>query len=196
MCPGGIIAPCATKPGEVVTNGWSPSRRDYETSNSGIVVELKVQDFAKFADKGPLAGMYYQKEIEQTACEIAGGTQKVPAQRLVDFINNKQSSNIPDTSYFPGTTSTKISDILPDFVNTNLQEGFIQFGKQMNGYLTNEAVVHTPESRSSSPVRILRDSETYQHPQIEGLFPCGEGAGYAGGIISAAIDGIKCAEKC
>ena len=196
MCPGGIIAPCATKPGEVVTNGWSPSRRDYETSNSGIVVELKVQDFAKFADKGPLAGMYYQKEIEQTACEIAGGTQKVPAQRLVDFINNKQSSNIPDTSYFPGTTSTKISDILPDFVNTNLQEGFIQFGKQMNGYLTNEAVVHTPESRSSSPVRILRDSETYQHPKIEGLFPCGEGAGYAGGIISAAIDGIKCAEKC
>ena len=140
--------------------------------------------------------MYYQKEIEQSSCKLAGGTQKVPAQRLVDFTNNKQSSNIPDTSYFPGTTSSKISDILPDFVNTNLQEGFRQFGKQMNGYLTNEAVVHAPESRSSSPVRIPRDRETYQHPQIKGLFPCGEGAGYAGGIISAAIDGIKCAEKC
>jgi uncharacterized FAD-dependent dehydrogenase len=196
MCPGGIIAPCATSPGEVVTNGWSPSRRDYETSNSGIVVELIVEDFAKYTDKGPLAGMYYQKEIEQAACKLAGGTQKVPAQRLVDFTNNKESSNIPDTSYFPGTTSSKISDILPDFVNTNLQEGFRQFGKQMNGYLTNEAVVHAPESRSSSPVRIPRDRETYQHPQIKGLFPCGEGAGYAGGIISAAIDGIKCAEKC
>ena len=196
MCPGGIIAPCATSSGEVVTNGWSPSRRDYETSNSGIVVELKVEDFAKYADKGPLAGMYYQKEIEQASCKLAGGTQKVPAQRLVDFTNNKLSSNIPDTSYFPGTTSSKISDILPDFVNTNLQEGFRQFGKQMNGYLTNEAVVHAPESRSSSPVRIPRDRETYQHPQIKGLFPCGEGAGYAGGIISAAIDGIKCAEKC
>ena len=196
MCPGGIIAPCATSPGEVVTNGWSPSRRDYETSNSGIVVELKIEDFVKYADKGPLAGMYYQKEIEQASCKLAGGTQKVPAQRLVDFTNNKLSSNIPDTSYFPGTTTSKISDILPDFVNTNLKEGFRQFGKQMNGYLTNEAVVHAPESRSSSPVRIPRDKETYQHPQIKGLLPCGEGAGYAGGIISAAIDGMKCAEKC
>ena len=196
MCPGGIIAPCATNQGEVVTNGWSPSRRDFKTSNSGIVVELKVEDFAKYSDKGPLSGMYYQKEIEQAACKIAGGTQKVPAQRLVDFINNKQSYNIPNTSYFPGTTSAKLSDFLPDFVNTNLQEGFRQFGKQMNGYLTNEAVVHAPESRTSSPVRIPRDIETFQHPQIKGLFPCGEGAGYAGGIISAAIDGMKCAEKC
>jgi uncharacterized protein len=196
MCPGGIIAPCATSPGEVVTNGWSPSRRDYETSNSGIVVELNNKDFAKYADKGPLAGMYFQKEIEQIAWEMAGKTQKVPAQRLVDFTTNKLSANIPKTSYFAGTKSTQLSTILPKFVNENLQEGFRQFGMQMKGYLTNEAVVHAPESRTSSPVRIPRDKETLQHPQIKGLFPCGEGAGYAGGIISAAIDGEKCADKC
>ena len=196
MCPGGIIAPCATSPGEVVTNGWSPSRRDYETSNSGIVVELNNKDFAKYADKGPLAGMYFQKEIEQIAWEMAGKTQKVPAQRLVDFTTNKLSANIPKTSYFAGTKSTQLSTILPKFVNENLQEGFKQFGMQMKGYLTNEAVVHAPESRTSSPVRIPRDKETLQHPQIKGLFPCGEGAGYAGGIISAAIDGEKCADKC
>ena len=196
MCPGGIIAPCATSPGEVVTNGWSPSRRDYETSNSGIVVELKVNDFAKYTDKGALAGMYFQKEIEHTAWKSAGKTQKVPAQRLVDFTNNKLSADIPNTSYFPGTTASKLSDILPKFVNDNLQEGFIQFGKQMKGYLTNEAIIHAPESRTSSPVRIPRDKDTLQHTQIKGLFPCGEGAGYAGGIISAAIDGEKCAEKC
>ena len=196
MCPGGIIAPCATSPGEVVTNGWSPSRRDYETSNSGIVVELNNKDFAKYADKGPLAGMYFQKEIEQIAWEMAGKTQKVPAQRLVDFTTNKLSANIPKTSYFPGTKSTQLSTILPKFVNENLKEGFRQFGMQMKGYLTNEAVVHAPESRTSSPVRIPRDKETLQHPQIKGLFPCGEGAGYAGGIISAAIDGEKCADKC
>ncbi|MDC0204878.1 NAD(P)/FAD-dependent oxidoreductase, partial [Flavobacteriales bacterium] len=196
MCPGGIIAPCATSPGEIVTNGWSPSKRDFPTSNSGIVVELKVEDFKKYEKFGALAGVQFQKEIEQAAWKLAGETQKAPAQRLTDFINNKLSTDIPETSYFPGTTSSKLSEILPMFINQYLQEGFKQFGKQMNGYLTNEAVVLAPESRSSSPVRIPRDRETLQHPQIEGLFPCGEGAGYAGGIISAAIDGIKCAEKC
>ena len=196
MCPGGIIAPCATSPGEVVTNGWSPSRRDFKTSNSGIVVELKLEDFVKYKEFGPLAGIQFQKEIEQKAWKLAGETQKVPAQRLVDFTNNKQSVDIPETSYFPGTTSTELSDVLPEFINQNLIEGFKQFGKQMKGYLTNEAVIHAPESRTSSPVRIPRDKNTFQHPQIEGLFPCGEGAGYAGGIISAAIDGEKCAEKC
>ena len=196
MCPGGIIAPCATNSGEVVTNGWSPSRRDFKTSNSGIVVELKLEDFVKYEKFGPLAGMQFQKEIEQKACRLAGGTQKVPAQRLVDFTNNKQSVDIPETSYIPGTTSNKLSDLLPQFINQNLTEGFKQIGKQMKGYLTNEAVIHAPESRTSSPVRIPRDKNTFQHPQIEGLFPCGEGAGYAGGIISAAIDGEKCAEKC
>ena len=196
MCPGGIIAPCATKPGEVVTNGWSPSRRDYATSNSGIVVELKLTDFAEYEQFGPLAGLEYQKDIEQKAWKVGGETQKVPAQKLADFTNNKLSDSIPKTSYFPGTTSALLSDVLPDFINQNLQDGFKLFGKQMKGYMTNEAVVHAPESRSSSPVRIPRDWETLQHPQIEGLYPCGEGAGYAGGIISAAIDGVKCAEKC
>ena len=196
MCPGGIIAPCATKPGEVVTNGWSPSRRDYATSNSGIVVELKLTDFAEYEQFGPLAGLEFQKDIEQKAWKVGGKTQKVPAQKLADFTNNKLSDSIPKTSYFPGTTSALLSDVLPDFINQNLQDGFKLFGKQMKGYMTNEAVVHAPESRSSSPIRIPRDWETLQHPQIEGLYPCGEGAGYAGGIISAAIDGVKCAEKC
>ena len=196
MCPGGIIAPCATKPGEVVTNGWSPSRRDYATSNSGIVVELKLTDFAEYEQFGPLAGLEFQKNIEQKAWKVGGETQKVPAQKLADFTNNILSDSIPKTSYFPGTTSSLLSDVLPDFINQNLQDGFKLFGKQMKGYMTNEAVVHAPESRSSSPVRIPRDWETLQHPQIEGLYPCGEGAGYAGGIISAAIDGVKCAEKC
>lgn len=196
MCPGGIIAPCATSPGEVVTNGWSPSKRDYPTSNSGIVMELKVEDFAKHEKYGPLAGVQFQKEIEQAAWRLAGETQKVPAQRLVDYTNNILSTDIPKTSYIPGTTSAVINKILPDFVAENLQEGLRQMGEQMKGYFTNEAVVHAPESRTSSPVRIPRDRQTLQHPQIKGLYPCGEGAGYAGGIISAAIDGEKCAEKC
>ena len=196
MCPGGIIAPCATSPGEVVTNGWSPSKRDYSTSNSGIVVELKVEDFAKYEKYGPLAGVQFQKEIEQSAWELAGGTQRVPAQRLVDYTNNILSTDIPKTSYIPGTTSAMINSILPEFIAKNLQEGLRQIGKQMKGYFTNEAVVHAPESRTSSPVRIPRDSVTLEHSQIEGLYPCGEGAGYAGGIISAAIDGEKCAKMC
>ena len=196
MCPGGIIAPCATSPGEVVTNGWSPSKRDYPTSNSGIVVELKVEDFTKYEKYGPLAGVQFQKEIEQSAWELAGETQRVPAQRLVDYANNILSADIPKTSYIPGTTSAMINTILPEFIAKNLQEGLRQIGKQMKGYFTNEAVVHAPESRTSSPVRIPRDSVTLEHSQIKGLYPCGEGAGYAGGIISAAIDGEKCAKMC
>ena len=196
MCPGGIIAPCATSPGEVVTNGWSPSKRDSPTSNSGIVVELKVEDFAKYEKYGPLAGVQFQKEIEQSAWELAGETQRVPAQRLVDYANNILSTDIPKTSYIPGTTSAMINTILPEFITKNLQEGLRQIGKQMKGYFTNEAVVHAPESRTSSPVRIPRDSVTLEHSQIKGLYPCGEGAGYAGGIISAAIDGEKCAKMC
>lgn len=195
MCPGGVIAPCATSPGEVVTNGWSPSKRDQPTSNSGIVVELKLEDFAPFKDKGPLAGVEFQKQIEQASWNLGGQTQKVPAQRLVDFTEGKLSNDIPKTSYMPGTTSTELGEVLPDFIHTTLQEGFKQFGKSMHGYLTNEAVVHAPESRTSSPVRIPRDYKTLEHPQIKGLYPCGEGAGYAGGIISAAIDGEKCAEQ-
>jgi len=195
MCPGGIIAPCATSPGEVVTNGWSPSKRDQPTSNSGIVVELNLEDFAPFQKFGPLAGVEFQKRIEQSAWHLAGETQKVPAQRLVDFTRGKISNNIPETSYQPGTTSVELGSVLPKFIYQTLQNGFQQFGRSMKGYLTNEAVVHAPESRTSSPVRIPRDKKTLEHIQIKGLYPCGEGAGYAGGIISAAIDGEKCAEQ-
>ncbi|MCF6296692.1 MAG: NAD(P)/FAD-dependent oxidoreductase [Flavobacteriaceae bacterium] len=195
MCPGGVIAPCATAPGEVVTNGWSPSKRDQLTSNSGIVVELKLEDFTQFRDKGPLAGLEFQKQIEKKSWHLAGETQKVPAQRLVDFTRGRLSNSIPNTSYMPGTTSVELGKVFPKFLHQTLQEGFKQFGKVMRGYLTNEAVVHAPESRSSSPVRIPRDRKTLEHIQIKGLYPCGEGAGYAGGIISAAIDGEKCAEQ-
>ena len=195
MCPGGVIAPCATSAGEVVTNGWSPSKRDQTTANSGIVVELKLEDFKPFAKFGALAGMEFQKNIEQKAWQLAGKTQKVPAQKMVDFTQNKVSSNIPKTSYVPGTTSVEMGQVFPGFLSQILREGFVEFGKSMRGFLTNEAVLHAPESRTSSPVRIPRDSETLEHLQIKGLYPCGEGAGYAGGIISAAIDGEKCALK-
>lgn len=196
MCPGGVIAPCATSPGEVVTNGWSPSKRDQATANSGIVVELKLEDFKPFAKFGALAGMEFQKAIEQKAWHLAGETQKVPAQRLVDFTQSKISSDIPKTSYVPGTTSVELGQVFPGFLTQIMREGFVQFGKSMRGYHTNEAILHAPESRTSSPVRIPRDPETLEHLQIKGLYPCGEGAGYAGGIISAAIDGEKCAIKC
>ncbi len=195
MCPGGVIAPCATSSGEVVTNGWSPSKRDQATANSGIVIELKLEDFKLFARFGALAGMEFQKSIEQKAWQLAGQTQRVPAQRMVDFTQNKISSNIPKTSYAPGTTSVEMGQVFPGFLTQILREGFIEFGKSMRGYLTNEAILHAPESRTSSPVRIPRDAETLEHVQIKGLYPCGEGAGYAGGIISAAIDGEKCALK-
>lgn len=195
MCPGGVIAPCATSPGEVVTNGWSPSKRDQATANSGIVVELKLEDFKPFAKFGPLAGMEFQKSIEQKAWQLAGETQKVPAQRMIDFTQNKISSSIPKTSYVPGTNSVEMGQVFPGFLTQIMREGFVQFGKSMKGYLTNEAILHAPESRTSSPVRIPRDAQTLEHLQIKGLYPCGEGAGFAGGIVSAAIDGEKCALK-
>ena len=195
MCPGGVIAPCATSPGEVVTNGWSPSKRDQPTANSGIVIELKPEDFKPYEKFGALAGMELQKSIEQRSWHLAGQTQRVPAQRMVDFTQKKLSSDIPKTSYVPGTTSVEMGEVFPGFLTQILREGFIEFGKSMRGYMTNEAILHAPESRTSSPVRIPRDAETLEHVQIKGLYPCGEGAGYAGGIISAAIDGEKCALK-
>ena len=195
MCPGGVIAPCATAEGEVVTNGWSPSKRDQATANSGIVVELRLEDFKPFEKFGPLAGMEFQKAIEQKAWQLAGKTQKVPAQRMIDFTQTKVSAAIPKTSYVPGTTSVELGEVFPTFLTQTLREGFSAFGKSMKGYLTNDAILHAPESRTSSPVRIPRDNFTLEHVQIKGLYPCGEGAGYAGGIISAAIDGEKCALK-
>lgn len=196
MCPGGVIAPCATAPGEVVTNGWSPSKRDQPWANSGIVVELRLQDFRAYEKEGPLAAMAFQRQVEQRAWELAGRTQKVPAQRLMDFVNGRISSDLPETSYKPGTTSVEMGQVLPAFIHKALQDGFKEFGKVMKGYLTNEAVVHAPESRTSSPVRIPRDNSTLEHPQIKGLYPCGEGAGYAGGIVSAAMDGQRVAQQC
>ena len=195
MCPGGVIAPCATSPGEVVTNGWSPSKRDQATANSGIVIELKLEDFAPYSKFGALSGLEFQKSIEQKAWHLAGETQKVPAQRMVDFTKNSVSFEIPKTSYVPGTTSVEMGQVFPGFLSQILREGFSEFGKSMKGYLTNEAILHAPESRTSSPVRIPRDAISLEHLQIKGLYPCGEGAGYAGGIISAAIDGEKCAIK-
>ncbi len=193
MCPGGVVAPCATSPGEIVTNGWSSSRRARSTANSGIVVELSEEDFKPFAKHGSLAAMEFQKAIEQRAWEVGGKTQTAPAQRLVDFVQGKVSSDLPDTSYAPGITSVDLKEVLPDFIHQSLKNGFKAFDKSMKGYLTNEAVVHAPETRTSSPVRIPRDRKTLEHIRIKGLFPCGEGAGYAGGIISAAIDGEKVA---
>jgi hypothetical protein len=181
---------------EVVTNGWSPSKRDQPFANSGIVVELKEEDFAEFEEYGPLAAMQLQKDVEHRAWLLGGQSQKVPAQRLVDFVKDNFSSDIPKSSYIPGTTSSSLSQVLPKAVYQTLRKGFREFDKKMKGYFTNEAVVHAPESRTSSPVRIPRDRKTYQHIQIKGLYPCGEGAGYAGGIVSAAIDGEKCVEAC
>jgi uncharacterized FAD-dependent dehydrogenase len=174
MCPGGVIAPCATSPGEVVTNGWSPSKRDQATANSGIVIELKLEDFKPFAQFGALAGMEFQKSIEQKAWHLAGESQRVPAQRMIDFTQNKVSSDIPKTSYVPGTTSVEMGQVFPGFLTQILREGFQEFGKSMRGYLTNEAILHAPESRTSSPVRIPRNTDTYEHLQIKGLYPCGE----------------------
>ncbi|MEG0917857.1 MAG: FAD-binding protein, partial [Myroides sp.] len=196
MCPGGVIAPCATDVEEVVTNGWSPSKRDQITANSGIVIELKLEDFKPYEKHGGLAGMYFQKEIENTAWKVAGKTQEVPAQRMVDFTNKKVSESLPKTSYVPGVVSSELGDVFPKFLTGIMRQGFQEFGKSMKGYFTNDAILHAPESRTSSPVRIPRNDDTLEHLQIKGLYPCGEGAGYAGGIISAAIDGEKCAIKC
>lgn len=193
MCPGGIIAPCATAPNEIVTNGWSPSKRNNPFANSGIVVTTELEDLKGFQQFGPLAGLRYQQALEQMAWVAGGKTQTAPAQRLMDFVNNKLSSTLPDTSYQPGVKSAPLHQLLPEAIGKRLQIGFTEFGKKMRGFLTNEAVIVGVESRSSSPIRIPRNNETLQHLQISGLYPCGEGAGYAGGIVSAAIDGQRCA---
>ncbi len=194
MCPGGFIVPAATAQGEVVVNGMSPSRRDSKYANSGIVVAVETEDFAAYKKFGPLAGLHFQAEIEKRACSIAGGTQLAPAQRLADFVEGRVSSSLPDTSYQPGLASVNMKDVLPDFITSALKQGFRNFGTRMKGYFTNEAQIVGVESRTSSPVKIPRDKDTLQHPQIKNLFPCGEGAGYAGGIVSAAMDGERCAE--
>lgn len=195
MCPGGIIAPAATNHNEIVVNGWSPSKRNNPYANSGIVVSVEEQNYKTFAKHGPLAAMYFQQSVEQKAFEWGGGKLVAPAQRLVDFTKRKTSSALPDCSYLPGIHSAPLNEVLPPFVYQSLQTAFQEFGKKMKGYFTNEAVVVATESRTSSPVRIPRDNTTLEHPQVQGLYPCGEGAGYAGGIVSAAMDGERIANQ-
>lgn len=195
MCPGGIIAPAATNSSELVVNGWSPSKRNNAYANSGMVVSVEAADLAQLEKKhGPLAGMFFQQAVEQDAFRFGGGKFAAPAQRMTDFINNKLSTDLPACSYVPGIHSAPMKDLFPAFIYDSLKEAFKQFGNKMKGYLTNEAVVVATESRTSSPVRIPRDKVTLQHPQLQNLYPCSEGAGYAGGIISAAMDGEKVAE--
>lgn len=194
MCPGGIIAPAATAPGELVVNGWSPSKRNNPYANSGMVVTVDETDFAPFAGNGPLAAMYYQQSVEQTAYKAGGGKFVAPAQRMTDFVKGIVSNTLPENSYIPGVKSTDLREVLPAAVHTRLGEAFKAFGKKIRGYYTEDAILVATESRTSSPVRIPRDNTSLMHPQISGLYPCGEGAGYAGGIVSAAMDGERVAE--
>ena len=216
MCPGGIIAPAATAANELVVNGWSPSKRNNPYSNSGMVVTVDEKDaeeyFKKFSvDRlpytngnasaingnrltvNPLLLLQFQQAIEQRCYQLGGGQFVAPAQRMEDFCNGKVSANFPTCSYVPGIKAADLGEALPPFIHKTLQQGFKAFGRKMKGYYTNEAVVVATESRTSSPVRIPRDNESLQHPQIKNLYPCGEGAGYAGGIVSAAMDGERVA---
>lgn len=195
MCPGGIIAPAATAPGEIVVNGWSPSKRNNPYANSGIVVNVEEKDLHLFSKHGALAAMYFQQSVEQRAYEVGGGSLVAPAQRLADFAKGIVSSSLPECSYLPGVQSANLKEVLPPFVHKSLQLGFKEFGKKLKGYFTNDAVVVATESRTSSPVRIPRDRESLQHPQVANLYPCAEGAGYAGGIVSAAMDGERIAAQ-
>jgi hypothetical protein len=194
MCPGGIIAPAATAPGEIVVNGWSPSKRNNPYANSGTVVAVDERDFAKYGFHGPLAAMKYQQMVEHASFRAGGGRLVAPAQRMTDFVSGRESGSLPDCSYLPGITSFRLSNVLPKEVNDALKKAVVTFGKKMRGYYTEEAVLVATESRTSSPVRIPRHKDTLQHVQIRGLYPCAEGAGYAGGIVSAAMDGERCAE--
>jgi uncharacterized FAD-dependent dehydrogenase len=207
MCPGGIIAPASTGPGELVVNGWSPSKRNNPYANSGIVVQIQDDDLHGLDDfkeingvsrnvlRSPLGMMYFQQYVERKAYNAGGGNFVAPAQRLVDLCENKVSSSLPACSYLPGVSSSSLKEVLPFFIYKNLQQAFKEFGKKMKGYFTNEAIIVATESRTSSPVRIPRDADMLNHVQIKNLYPCGEGAGYAGGIVSAAMDGERVANK-
>lgn len=197
MCPGGFIVPAASGPEQVVVNGMSPSNRGSKWSNSGMVVEVRPEDIPPTEDEKQsdvLAVLRFQEEMERQSWLQGGMRQTAPAQRMTDFTRKKLSYDLPETSYSPGLLSSPLHFCLPEFVSRRLSQGFQQFGRMSHGVLTNEAVMIGVETRTSSPVRILRDKDTLQHVSVQGLFPCGEGAGYAGGIVSAAIDGERCAE--
>lgn len=195
MCPGGFIVPSATAQEEVVVNGMSPSRRDSYFANSGIVVAVQPEDLKKWNKNGVFTCLEFQKDVERNAWEAGGKKQTAPAQLLNDFIQRKRSLKLLETSYQPGLSSVLMEDVLPDFISERLRQGFRNFGSKMRGFVSNEAQIIGVESRTSSPVFIPRDKETLEHIHVKRLFPCGEGAGYAGGIMSAAMDGEKCAEK-
>ncbi|NMB80766.1 MAG: FAD-binding protein [Ignavibacteria bacterium] len=194
MCPGGIIIPASTSPGELVLNGMSVSRRDSPFANSGLVVSVDEKDWIEYKDHGVFAGLEFQKHFERLAFHAGGKTQRAPAQRVTDFVNGKLSVSLPRTSYIPGTVSAPLHEILPDTIATGLKKSFSEFDKKMRGYFTEEAQILAAETRTSSPIRIPRDSNSLMHTELKGLFPSGEGAGYAGGIVSAAIDGERCAD--
>jgi uncharacterized FAD-dependent dehydrogenase len=197
MCPGGFIVPAATENDEVVVNGMSLARRDSPFANSGMVVSVEPEDTEAFKDEhGVLAGIAFQKLLETAAKQAGGGGQVAPAQRVTDFLQGKASTQLPKTSYFPGIQSARLDQIMPAWIVSRMRRGLKLFGQQMRGYITEECNLIGFETRTSSPVRIPRDGTSLQHPEIKGLYPCGEGAGYAGGIVSAALDGIRCAEAC
>ena len=193
MCPGGVICPAATDTDEVVVNGWSPSSRGLGFANAGIVVQVTPDDLAPHRTEGVLAGIIFQRTLEHAAFVAGGGGLVAPAQRLMDFVAGRRSSDLPRSSYRPGIRPVNLAELLPPAIGDRLRAGFRAFGRMMHGYLTNEAVVVGVETRTSSPVRIPRDPTSCMHPQASGLFPCGEGAGYAGGIMSAALDGQRAA---
>jgi hypothetical protein len=189
MCPGGLVVPAATSAGEIVVNGMSLSRRDSPYANSGTVVAVELEDLHPYAKHGVFAGLEFQKSVEQKMFQAGNGSQAAPASRLTDFVRSKISADLPDTSYIPGLISAPLHQILPQSIFSRLQQGVKDFGQKMHGYYTEEANVIGTESRTSSPVRIPRNRDSYQHPDLPSLYPCGEGAGYAGGILSAAMDG-------
>ena len=194
MCPGGFIVPAMTGPNEMVVNGMSPSGRNSPFANSGMVVEIRPEDLGEYRQHGEMAGLYYQQELERICYINAGGSAKAPAQGLADFVKGQLSYDLAPCSYVPGLISSPLHFLMPKEISYRLQEGFKQFGQYAKGFVTNDAVVVGTESRTSSPVRIPRNPSTMQHTEIAALFPCGEGAGYAGGIASSAIDGERCAE--
>ena len=197
MCPGGFVVPAASGPQQIVVNGMSPSGRNSRWSNSGMVVETRIEDVAQNdADMNdPLLMMRFQEKLERDCWQAGNMRQTAPAQRMSDFVNRRLSYDLPESSYSPGLISSPLHFWMPEFITSRLKQGFLQFGKSSHGFLTNDAVMIAVETRTSSPVRIPRDNETLQHIGLEGLFPCGEGAGYAGGIVSSAIDGERCAES-
>ncbi len=195
MCPGGVVVPAATDSEQQVVNGMSSSGRNTQWANSAMVTEVKQEDLVNYSKYGVLAGMYFQEKLEKLAWEKGGGKLYAPVQCMYDFVNNKKSKILPVTSYKPGITSSDMHNWLPDFIVSGLQKAFMCFGKRAKGFLTNEALLLGVETRTSSPVKIPRNKITFQHVEIEGLYPCGEGAGYAGGIVSAAMDGVACVDK-